>query len=64
VANTKIIRKKFELLDLPQREDISSYVNSEKSKQNPASKINEPCERNCDCEIGLICYSSKCTDNW
>ena len=64
LANYRYKRNKLELIDLPQREDNFIDKNSNNSNTNPASKINDPCERDCDCETGLICYNGKCADNW
>jgi len=56
------LKLRVSVTDLPKREDYNSKKKS--SEKPPSSKKGEPCERTCDCAIGLVCYNGLCIDNW
>jgi hypothetical protein len=50
--------------DLPKRERQPTNEHLDRVLKRAGVKQDLPCERDCDCEIGLVCRDGKCQSEW
>jgi hypothetical protein len=59
---SKVLRIKIK--DMPPREEKVTDAQLEEILKRVAGKEGSPCERDCDCGIGLVCRDRVCTSDW
>ena len=52
------------ITNLPNRESQISDEELEKKLKRVGGKKGAPCEKDCDCGIGLTCLDGNCTNDW
>lgn len=55
---------RIKLEDLPKRDQKTTDEKLKQIMKRSAGKENHPCEKDCDCVMGLICSQGICIFDW